>query len=186
MIIAVIPLELMESEQQIEWSMLRDRAIEHLRDFGHVKRSKYRPVAQFLILPSFSATRSVDLLERDNLLVAFHSIWKSTTDMNAFATPIERMKHPRIFMPTYESLELDVNPANLQNLLSTIGSVELKLTPTTNTICVDGTSYELYVGPGYTGIRLRWHHELPDEWNTLMPIRDTFLEWEQSSCLIAG
>ena len=179
-------LESMESEQQIEWSMLCNRAIEHLRDFGHVKRSKYRPVAQFLILPSFADTRCVDVLERDDTLLAFHTIWKSTTDINAFSTPVERLKHPHIFMPTYDSVELDVGAASLQNLLSTIGGVNLKLTPTTNTICVDGTSYELYVCPGYTGIRLRWHHELPDEWEMLRPARDTFLELETLSCLIAG
>ena len=176
----------MEAEQQIEWSLLRDRAVEHLRDFGHVKRSKYRPVAQFLILPSFSDTRCIDLLDRDNTIVAFHTIWKSTTDINAFATPVERLKHPRSFTPTYESAELDVESAALQNLLSTIGSVNLKLTPTTSTICVDGTSYELYVGPGYTGIRMRWHNELPNEWEALRPARDTLLEMESSSCLIAG
>jgi len=176
----------MESEQQIEWSLLRDRAINHLRDFGHVKRPKYRPVAQFLVLPSFTDTRCVDLLERDDRLVAFHTIWKSTTDINAFATPVERLKHPQIFLPTFESVELDVDAGTTQNLLSTIASVNLKLTPTTNTICVDGTSFELYVGPGYTGIRLRWHHELPDEWDELRPVYETFLEIETLSCLIAG
>ncbi|QDU54358.1 hypothetical protein [Aeoliella mucimassa] len=175
----------MELQQQHEWQRFREHAVDHLRSFAHVDTTKYRPAAQFLILPSFSDTRSIDILQQDNTLLAFHTVWRTTTDLPRFANPVERLKHLPQPIPTYESVPLNIGEPTLQHLLSAIGEVDLTSSPTANTASLDGTSYELYAGPETDSKRLRWHSTLPPEWKSLHPICEKFLAMERESELYA-
>lgn len=162
----------METEQMLEWGMVRDRAVAHLRQCEHIDISKHRPEAQLLILPSFTDSIVVDVIRSSDELAAYITHWRQTTDIKAFATPVERLKHPTPFIPTYDSTRVDISTDQLDSVLTQLRRTRINLSPTTNSISVDGTSYELNSGRGYTGIRLRWHNQLPAEWSVLNPVVD--------------
>ena len=163
----------MEAEEMMEWGLVRDRAVAHLRECRHIDTSKHRPLAQFLIIPSFEDTIAVDIVHSQQQLAAYVTLWRSTIDINAFASPVERLRHPRPFLPTYESHQACVPTQNLAELLEQFSQIVLPLSATTNTISLDGTSYELRSGDGYSGIRLHWHNRLPEAWSMLDMIVDT-------------
>jgi hypothetical protein len=171
----------MESEQIIEWTLVRDRAVAHLRECGHIRISKHCPQAQFLILPSFTDTVSVDIVLSNDELAAYVTRWQQTTDIEAFATPVERLKHSTPFMPTYDTTRLNITHDRLNSILSRLAATPIKLSPTANSMSVDGTSYELNSGMGFTGIRLRWHNQLPDEWTILSSVVDELQEMATSA-----
>ncbi len=158
----------------MEWGLVRNRAVAHLRECGHIRISKHRPQAQFLILPSFTDTIAVDIVRSSDQLAGYVTHWRQTTDIKAFATPIERLKHPTRFIPTYDSSRVDISNDQLDSLLNQLATTRINLSPTTNSISVDGTSYELNSVSGYTGIQLRWHNQLPPDWSVLSPVVDAF------------
>ena len=171
----------MELQQQSEWHLLRNRVAENFRSFSHVDISKYHIHAQLLVRPSFGDTCCIDILERGNALVAFQTLWQSTLDINAFTSQVERLKHPQVFVPSIVSQELRVDSNTIENVATIFDRTDLGLTRTTNSISVDGTLYELHVGRGHTGIRLCWHHQLPDEWKSLRSPVETMLQWAKES-----
>ena len=158
----------------MEWGLVRNRAVAHLRECGHIRVSKHRPQAQFLILPSFTDSIAVDIVRSNDELAGYVTHWRQTTDITAFATPVERLKHPTPFIPTYDSTRVDISSNQLDSLLTELTTTRINVSPTTNSISVDGTSYELSAGTGYSGIRLRWHNQLPQDWSVLSPVVDAF------------
>ena len=158
----------------MEWGLVRNRAVAHMRECGHIRISKHRPQAQYLILPSFTDSIAVDIVRSSGELAAYVTHWRQTTDIKAFATPVERLKHPTPFIPTYDSSRIDIPNDQLDSLLNQMAATRINLAPTTNSISVDGTSYELNSGTGHTGILLRWHNQLPTEWSDLSSIVDAF------------
>jgi hypothetical protein len=165
----------MEPEQMMEWGLMRDRAIDHLRHCHHVSIAKHRPIAQFLILPSFDDSISIDLVRTGSELRAYITRWRATHDIEAFATPVERMRHPRPFLPTYESHQVPATQDQLCGLINQIQQITVSLVPTGNSISLDGTSYEFNSGNGYSGVRLRWHNQIPLEWSVLTAITKTMV-----------
>ena len=164
----------MEAEQMLEWGMVRDRAVAHLRQCGHIDISKHRPQAQYLILPSFADSIAVDIVRSKDELAAYLTHWRQTSDIEAFATPVVRLKHPTPFIPSYDSARIAIPDDQLDSLLNQMAATRINLSPTTNSISVDGTSYELSSGRAYTGIRLQWHNQLPADWSVLSPVVDAF------------
>ena len=171
----------MELQQQSEWHLLRSRVAENYRSFSHVDISKYHIHAQILVRPSFADTYCIDILRRGDVLVAFQTVWQSTIDINAFASPVERMKHPLVFIPAIASRELEVDTETIENAIAILDRTDLGLTRTTNSISLDGTLYELHIGTGHTGIRVCWHHQLPDQWESLRSPVETMLQWATES-----
>ena len=171
----------MEAEQMIEWGLVRDRAVAHMRECGHIRVSKHRPQAQFLILPSFTDSIAVDIVRSNDELAAYVTHWRLSTDIEAFATPVERLKHQTPFMPTYDTARINITHDRLNSILVQLSATQVQLSPTTNSISLDGTSYELNSGTGFTGVRLRWHNQLPEEWSFLISVVDELQEMATST-----
>lgn len=155
----------MEDLQQTEWFDLRERTWQHLRHKNHISRSKYVPLLQFLTIPSFSDTWCIDVVESDGITSAFLTTWNSTKDVRAFETGLERLKHPRPFVPSLQSTLLPVNSESIEGILKRFEDIAMPLKPARNSsIYLDGTSYELQFGEGHRGIRLSWHEDMPMDW----------------------
>ena len=165
----------------LEWGIVRDRAVAHLRQCEHINIAKHRPQTQFLILPSFTDSIAVDIVQSAAQLAAYVTHWRQTTDIEAFATPVDRLKHPTPFIPTFDSTRVGISSDQLDSLLTDLTTTQINLSPTTNSISLDGTSYELNSGTGYTGIRLRWHNQLPKDWSVLSLVVDAFQAMATSS-----
>ena len=170
----------MEAEQMTEFVLVRNRAVAHFRECGHIRISKHSPQAQFLILPSFTDSIAVDIVRTDDDLAAYVTFWRQTSDIEAFATPVERLKHPTPFIPSYDSSKLDISPDSLDSLMLQLSNTHVSLSDTTNSVSLDGTAYELSIGTGSSGIRLRWQNRLPAEWSPIRPVVEHFQEMARS------
>ena len=154
----------MEQLQQREWCELRSSTWRFLLQREHILRSKHLPLLQYLVMPSFTDTWCIDLVRSGDTLAAYHTTWFMTRDIKAFATAIERLKHPRPFVPTVESTPLDISNDTIASLMSKLAGAKVSLESIRNSISLDGTGYALQVGDGWTGVLLEWHNQLPDEW----------------------
>lgn len=104
-----------------------------------------------------------------------------THDLEAFSTPIERLKHPRPYAPTLESIQFDPELLDAESVLTRIFKIRLPLKLTKNWISLDGTSFEMQIGNGTNGILLQWHNQLPDEWLELSEIVESLNELARRS-----
>lgn len=154
----------MEQLQQFEWCELRSRTWRLLREREHILRSKHSPLLQFLVMPSFTDSWCIDLVSTDGTTAAFYTVWRMTYDIEAFSTAIERLKHPRPYLPTLESTKLDASSESIDAILERLSAIVVPLSRVRNSISLDGTLYELQIGDGWTGILLQWHNQTPNEW----------------------
>lgn len=160
----------MEHLQQREWFELQSQTWQLLRQRDHVLRSKHTPLFQYLVRPSFTDTWCIDIVRTGEELGIYHTTWRTMRDLGAFSTAMERLRHPRPFVPTLESTQFDSNMVDANSFLTRISGIRLPLKPTKNWISLDGTSFELQIGNGTNGILLQWHNYLPDEWIELVDI----------------
>ena len=165
----------MEAEQTVEWIEVRDQAIGHLRSRDYISRRRYDPLVQFLMLPSFADAKAVDVLRTNDRLVAFATYWHHDSDIQAFCSPVERLKHPRPFVPTFESIPIEIESETLDQLLGLIATTHISLKPQSSSVALDGVSYELRFGAGLVYTHLRWHNSIPADWSSLSPIVEKFM-----------
>jgi hypothetical protein len=155
----------MEQLQQQEWYELRSRTWQLLRRRKHILRSKYRPLLQYLVMPSFTDTWCIDVVRTGDELAAYHTLWRMTSDISAFATAIERLKHPKPYVPTLASTRIIIGSDVIESLLARLGRIQVPLQVTTNSISLDGVAFEIQIGDGWTGLMLQWHNVPPDGWS---------------------
>ncbi len=166
----------MEQFQQQEWNELRSRTWRLLRQRDHILRSKHTPLFQYLVRPSFTDTWCIDIVQTGDAIGVYHTTWRMTHDLGAFSTAIERLKHPRPYVPTLESIQLDPELLDTESVLTRISKIRLPLKLTKNLISLDGASFEMQIGHGTNGILLQWHNQLPDEWLELSEIVESLNE----------
>lgn len=154
----------MEQFQQCEWHEVQSRTWQHLRSRGHILRSRHHPLLQYLVRPSLTDTWCIDFVRTGDKPGAFCTVWETTTDIHAFTSPIERLKHPDPFVPTIASTRIAVDCGKIESMLDRLGRIQLPLKEPTHSISIDGVAYELQIGDGWSGILLQWHNVLPDEW----------------------
>ncbi len=154
----------MEQLQQDEWIELRSNTHRLLRQRNHINRSKHWPLLQFLVMPSFADTWCLDFVRTGDDLAAYYTTWRSGHDLQAFAAAAERLKHPRPYIPTLESVRLDESEKRVASIMSRMGAILIPMHAMTNLVSLDGTEHELQVGDGRMGVVLRWHNQLPHEW----------------------
>ena len=155
----------MEQIQQREWYELQSRTWQLLRRRDHILRSKFSPLFQYLVRPSFTDTWCIDFVRTGDDLAAYYTIWRMTEDIHAFTTAIERLKHPRLHVPTLKSAQMLVGTESIASILRRLEQIHIPLQCTRNSISVDGVSFELQIGDGWTGVMLQWHNEPPEEWS---------------------
>jgi hypothetical protein len=166
----------MEQDQQIEWQLFRDQACEHLRRVDHARKPRYQPLLQFLRLPSFGDVKCVDILQKDDEILAFQTTWFVSCDFDRIATRIERLKHERFLLPTLASVQLSESSTELVGLLEGLRSRSIPLKNTISSVCIDGVGYELMLGYWLHGIRISWHNSLPECWEMIGPSVEVLLE----------
>lgn len=166
----------MEQLQQQEWYELRSRTWRLLRQRDHILRSKHLPLFQYLVRPSFTDTWCIDIVQTGDDFGVYHTTWRMTHDLEAFSTAIERLKHPRPYVPTLESVQFDPELLDAESVLTRISKIRLPLKLTKNWISLDGTSFEMQIGNGTNGILLQWHNQLPDEWLELSEVVESLNE----------
>jgi hypothetical protein len=103
----------MEKELQNEFYELNVSTWRLLRQRDHILHSKHCPIFQYLVMPWFQNTLCLDFVFTEEVLAIYHTTWRKDLDIQAFATPVERMKYPRRLTPTVESdlLSIDENDA---------------------------------------------------------------------------
>jgi len=156
----------MEQLLQHEWYELQSRTWQLLRGRAHVLRSKHSPLFQYLVRPSFTDTWCIDFIRTGGELAAYHTVWRMTEDIHAFTTAIERLKHPRSYVPALASKQMHVGTDSIASILRRLEQIQIPLRRTKNSISLDGVLFEMQVGDRGMGIMLQWQNELPDEWPT--------------------
>ncbi len=154
----------MEQLQQEEWCELRSDTWRLFKQRKHILRSKHTPLLQYLVMPSFHDTWCIDLVRTGDVLGVYHTTWRMTHDIEAFKTAIERLKHARPYTPTLVSDRLAINNGDIKSILDRLDRIQIPLRLTSNSISLDGVSFEMQIGDGCTGVMLQWHNELPNEW----------------------
>ena len=154
-----------------EWSELRDNIHLHLSSRCHVSLPKYRPRLQLLVMPSFHDWWCIDLLETDGELSAYLIWWYATHDQEAFRNGLERLRHPRPFLPTLNSRRLERSSSDVREMLARFESIQLPFDLKWDYFTIDGTPIELRVGDQLV---LEWNSGMPEEWPS--DLRQAFSE----------
>lgn len=128
----------MEQDQQIEWQLFRDQACEHLRRVDHARRPRYQPLLQFLRLPSFGDVKCVDVLQKDDEILAFQTTWFVSRDCDRIATRLERLKHGRFLAPTLASIQLAESSTELEFLIDGLRSLFIPLENVESSVSIGG------------------------------------------------
>jgi hypothetical protein len=128
---------------------------------------------QLLILPSFENPVCWDVLDidfddNDTAGTRLHrTCWRMDVDSEALNDPIERLKHPRPYLPTMETDSADLDRATLQAVLAKFSEIPMRLNVKSSNMGCDGTTFEFACGHYFWNARLRWWNELPAEWQSL-------------------
>jgi hypothetical protein len=88
-------------------------------------------------------------------------------DLEAMRTPVERIRHPRPYLPTIEADSVPFDESALQATIESLRMTRIPVAISSSRLGLDGTSYELTFGDEFNGVNLRWWCELPDEWSNL-------------------
>src|SRR5262245_23249262 len=91
-------------------------------------------------------------------------------DRGVFMSPMERVKHPKLYRPTIESDWVLIEGARVDSALAKLRSTAVPLAIANWAGGCDGTSFELSVGDSSCNARISWWCELPEEWRELAVI----------------
>jgi hypothetical protein len=164
-----------EREPWEEFETVRKAAIDALRCGQHIARSPLSVICQLLVLPSFEDAIRWDVVEASSppngrQLHLQRTIWRMEVDSGAFRSPIERLKHPRPYLPTIETGIVNVNSARLDSILSQFRTIRIPLAVEDPQSGLDGTAFELRLGGPFCSARIAWRCNLPNEWREFHPV----------------
>ncbi len=165
----------MEREQMDEFCAVRESAFDALRFGKSIDRHRSIPVCQLLILPSFENPISWDAIKVVSRQAGaqtrlYRSCWRMDLDTQAMSSPVERLKHPRPFIPTLETDWVLVDGTKLNLILSGLRGIRIPVTLANAKEGCDGISFELAIGDFFCNIRIGWWCDMPEEWGELQPI----------------
>ncbi len=172
----------MDREQMEEFYAVREAAYDGLRLGTYVDRHRSIPVCQYLILPSFENPVSWDVIRVAARRAGaqtrlYRSCWRMDVDSEAMRTPVERLKHPKPYLPTIEADWALIDLSTVQESLSRLRSAPVPLAIAEPVVGCDGTTFELSVGEFFCNARISWWCDLPKDWQSLRPI---IVELEQA------
>jgi hypothetical protein len=159
----------MDPELSNEWTALQFMMRDRLRSKKYVDLFGYTELLQYAVFPSFENPWSWDILQKthgDDVAV-WKTTWRFDIDNVAFSSPIERLKHPRPFKPTVESLRLDVDHQSACEVLERFYGLSVPMHASGHLIGLDGTSYELQIGSSFCACHLKWWVEIPKTWESI-------------------
>jgi hypothetical protein len=74
---------------------------------------------------------------------AAHSIWNLESDLNKFASPVERLRHPSLIEPAIDCREAIADPGEARSLLDSIRRMQIPAIPNDARMGLDGTAFEV-------------------------------------------
>ena len=162
----------MDPELSSEWNNIEESVTADFRERSFINVPRCRALMQYLVMPSFEAYRSWDVLRqfKDDTteLIVVESVWHRNKDLPAFVSPVERNKHPFPFQPTVDSRVLAIVPSTVQDVLDRFANVQVCAFPREMSgFGCDGTIYELQFGEFMRFSRFVWWESLPEEWSQL-------------------
>jgi hypothetical protein len=159
----------MEAEQGIEWEALQRSAYDKMRG-GHADDMPgILRQMQLVILPSFDPIESWEICREasSNITLIVYSIWQTRHDLAKFATPVERLRHPRRLEPTIEVEEFRVEEAFLNTIWNRLQTVSIVPFTNEHHRGCDGITYELNFGLHFLKATYSWWMKPPEVWRPL-------------------
>ena len=158
----------MTQDLQEEYQLLREAAKVLLRDIP--VSGSYRNVFSIWVWPSFTpAIRwtiySPRRLAQKHQPFASGTIWRSDLDGKKLASPVERLKHPKVLVPTIENMTVDLKVELIQEFENSLEGLSIPIFKgMPSAIGCDGTSYEFSYNKFFYGASLSWWEDHPVEW----------------------
>lgn len=166
----------MDREHHAEWQDLRARATDELRRgaAASLRRGQPQRLVQVLVLPSFAPSLVCEVFRvpvvsapassEPEAFVAVLTSWDQPSDLARFASPVERLRHPRVLQPTLLRREGTLAAADARALVTDLANLQLPLAPAPASFGLDGTRYELTLGAGSAMATVCWWERPPANW----------------------
>lgn len=172
----------MDAEQVKEWQQFRANATETLRNNSFHPKNTIK-FLQLLILPSFTASSSFEILKvwnQPNEYIFLQNQWNLEADLEKFRTPIERLKYPPRLSPTIENISQPASNEFIQKLLVGLEAIRLPLQSQSKTMGLDGTTFELNLYGNSWSVSYCWWDKPPAEWNGLNVITQIIMDYSNT------
>lgn len=181
----------MDREHHAEWQDLRARATDELRRgaAASLRRGQPQRLVQVLVLPSFAPSLTCEVFRvpvvsepaESEALVAIRTSWDQPADLARFASPVERLRHPRVLQPTLLRREGTLAAADARALVADLANLQLPLEPGPASFGLDGTRYELTLGAGSAEVTVRWWERAPAKWAAAAELAARVVGWVEAA-----
>lgn len=119
------------------------------------------------VLPAFADPMVIGVQRGRSPSVVWRS-WCKQEDLNAFRSPVERMKHPRPFVPTLREVSAPADPQQVEALLRRFRVLQVPAYVPSEVAALDGVSFDLLIGGQMAESRFHWWGDHPAQWRPLM------------------
>jgi hypothetical protein len=165
----------MDREQMDEFYAIREAACDGLRLGTYIERHRSVPVCQILILPSFENPVSWDVIRVAARGLGaqtrlYRSCWRMDIDCENTRSPVERLKHPRPYIPTIDVDWVLIDRALVETIIGRLRATPILLALASRPVGCDGVTFELSIGDFFCNARISWWCELPEEWKQIRPV----------------
>ena len=158
----------MTSDLEREFLLHSEAALQILRNIP--ESGSHRNVFSIIVMPSFAPSYCCTLyaplpFAKKAKPLASITTWRSDVDLEKFSNPVERLKHPTIFIPTIESEAITLNDGEAEDFQRRIRGVSIPLyLSSAKVLGCDGTSFEFVSNEFFYGVSIRWWEDQPVEW----------------------
>lgn len=182
----------MEREHHAEWQELRARATDELRRGAgaSLRRGQPQRLVQVLVLPSFAPAVACDVFRvpavpaspasEPEALMAIRTCWDLPADLARFASPVERLRHPRVLQPTMVRRQGTLAAAEARAIVAELDGLQLPLLPAPAAWGLDGTRHELTLGAGSAEATVRWWERPPANWSAAAALAERVVAWVEA------
>lgn len=156
----------------------------------HISGYSDKFLIQMLTLPSFTSEIGWQIYQRDPVIYRRHPIendgkprfvgcrteWLKEEDIQRLSSPVKSLQYLNRLAPAmiFQTVELD--PQWTQQQVASLLSASVPPFAVSNSIGLDGVSYEVRQGSYMAGTCLNWWCDGPDEWRPLTEIVSAMLE----------
>ena len=158
----------MTPDLQQEFRMLSEAAEQRLKNVA--ASEGYRQVFSVWIMPSFSPSFrwtvfSPTSCAKGSWPFASYSVWRSDLDWQKFASPVERLRHPKDLAPTIEDERVWLTPDVTQDFEQRIRAISIPFFLRSPSFAgCDGTRFEFHYDELLFGGSIHWWEDHPEEW----------------------
>ncbi len=156
----------------------------------HISGYSDKFLIQMLRLPSFTSEIGWQIYQRNPVIYRRHPIendgeprfvgcrteWLKEEDIQRFSSPVRSLQYLNRLAPTMRFQTVELDPQWTQQQTASLLSVSVPPFAVSNSIGLDGVSYEVRQGSYMAGTCLNWWCEGPDEWQPLTKIVLAILE----------